>query len=333
MEIADFAQDFRTDKVPEKLSAMITAAVAAVLLAWPAFAADANSPAPDEPNSPAAASQGADNKDPNSLAVRERVGFNRQCEYIFANFVDKDGFVNYKSLKFKRVYMKALLIEMEQTDRDEYKSWTKDEQMAFWINAYNIQKLWLIINNFPVESTRWSRFWDWLSPHDIRHIDKTVGGIPIQKFIIMDEEFTFRAIEERLRTDFDEPRVFFALSWASRGGPPLRPEPYYGYRLDDQLDEQVRKYLSSPRAFRIDRDKKRVEVSCLFGPDLYGKLFTQKYGTDLKFKDHPPDMRAVLNFICGYISPAEKSFLETESYSVEDITYDWTINDIGQRDR
>ncbi len=333
MEIADFALDFRTDKVPEKLSAIIIAAVAAVLLVWPAFGADANTAATNEPNSPAAASQGPDNKEPNSPAARERVGFNKQCAYIFANFVDKDGCVNYKSLKFKRVYMKALLIEMEQTDRDEYKSWTKDEQMAFWINAYNIQKLWLIMNNFPVESTRWSRFWDWLGPHDIRHIDKTVGGIPIQKFIIMDEEFTFRAIEDRLRTDFDDPRAFFALSWASLGGPPLRPEPYYGYKLNDQLNEEVREYLSVPCGFRIDGDKKRVELSCLFGPALYGKLFTQKYGTDLKFKDHPPEVRAVLNFISGYVSPTERSFLETESYTVGDITFDWTINDIGQRGR
>jgi len=332
MEIEGFGRDFRTDKVPEKLSAIIIAALAAVLLAASAFAADANSPAPTEPNAPAA-NQAPDDGDPNSTIAPERVKFNKQCAYIFANFVDKDGFVNYKSLKFKRVYMKALLIEMEQTDRDEYKSWTKDEQMAFWINAYNIQKLWVIMNNFPIDSTKLDRIIRWWGPHDIHHIDKNIGGIDVQKFIIMDEEFTFLEIDKRLRRDFDDRRVFFALSWACRGGPPLRPEPYYGYKLDEQLDEQVKKYLTSPYGFRIDRDKKRVELSYLFSPSMYGELFTEKYGTDLKFKDHPVDVRAVLNFICGYIAGGDKDFLETQPYSIDYITFDWTVNDISQRGR
>jgi len=321
--------------VLEKLSAIIIAALAAVLLAGHAFAADANSPA-HEPNAPPAAVEtgsGAENAEPNSAPARDRVVFNRMCTDILAKMVDDDGFVNYTSLKFKRTHMTALGYELQTLGRDEYNSWTKDEQMAFWINAYNIQKLWIIMNNFPIESTRWDRLFKSWGPHSIRHIDKNVGGIDVQKFIIMDEEFTFREIDKRLRTDFDDPRVFLALSWACRGGPPLRLEPYYGYKLDEQLDEQMKKYLTSPYGFRIDRDKKKVELSYLFSPSMYGKLFTDNYGTDLKFKDHPKDVRAVLNFISGYVSPAEKGFLETESYTVGDITFDWTINDISRRGR
>ena len=335
----DGPEIFGLHKVFKRLSVLTVTVVAAAFFAWSGLAragvpADANVPvAPADPNAPPAIGERqnlTDANDPNSSApVPERVEFNRKCAYILGQVVTEDGLVDYRQLKYKRVHMFALLSELQTLDRAQYESWTKAEQMAFWINAYNIEKLWLIMNNFPIESTRWDRLFKW-GPHDIRHIEKNVGGIDIQKFIIMDEEYTFRAIDRRLRTDFDDPRVFLALSWASLGGPPLRPGPYYGYKLDAQLDEQVRRYLSSPRAFHIDRDKKKVELSYLFNPNMYGKTFAGKYSTDRKFKDHPADVRAVLNFVSGCVSDYDRTFLETESYSIEDITYDWTINDVSQ---
>jgi hypothetical protein len=144
----------------------------------------------------------------------------------------------------------------------------------------------------------------------------------------MDEEFTLSEIDKRFfRKEFDDPRIFFAVSRGSMSSPPLRNEPYYGHRLNKQLDDQVKRFLSSPLALRIDAEKQRVYLSSLFQSSSYGKEFIRKFAINKKFKDYDPATRAVLNFITNYVSKDIVSFLEVGNYSVKYMKYDWTIND------
>lgn len=249
--------------------------------------------------------------------------FHTKCAGILKNYVNDKGMVDYKALKRKKLELNQLLDEFAKLDPNEYNSWPKEDKIAFWLNAYNIKLLKIIVDNYPIESQRILRvLW---GPDSIRHIE---GIWDKYKFIVMDEEFTLKEIEQRFfRKEFDEPRVFFALSCASLSGPPLRNEPYYGHRLYEQLDDQVRKFLSNPLAFRIDREKQIVHLSAVFHPSWYGEEFISKYGTDKKFKDQPPSVRAVLNLAANYISEQALFFLERENYSVKYITYNWTLND------
>jgi hypothetical protein len=144
----------------------------------------------------------------------------------------------------------------------------------------------------------------------------------------MDEEFTFKKIEQRFfKQEFDDPRLFLALSDACLSSPLLRNEPYYGNKLDNQLDDQIRKFLTSSLGLIIDRNKNSVYLSAAFEPGRFGNEFIQKYSIDRKFKDHPPVVRAVLNFVSKYISDEDVSFLEVGNYSIHYMKYDWTIND------
>jgi hypothetical protein len=250
------------------------------------------------------------------------VSFHDKCAAILNNYVNEKGMVNYKTLKRKRE-LTNLLNEFSTLDPDEYNSWPREDKIAFWINTYNVQMLKIIINNYPINPSRiLSMVW---GPYSIRHIK---GIWTRYKFIIMDEQFTLAEIEQRFfREEFDEPRVFFALSQASLSGPPLRNEPYYGNKLYEQLDDQTRKFLSSPLAFISDRTKEKVHLSAMLESTWHGKDFIKKYGTDKKFKDQKPAVRAVLNFITKYISKQDAHFLEVGNYSVKYIKYDWTIND------
>ena len=254
------------------------------------------------------------------------VSFHDKCADILNNFVDEKGMVNYRKLRRKKPQLSKLLDEFAKLDPSEYNSWPKEDKIAFWINAYNIKKLRIIVDNYPIESSRILRiFWH---PNSIRHIDRNIGGISRQKFIVMDEEFTLAEVERRFfRKQFNEPRVFFALSHASLSSPPLRNEPYYGRKLIDQLDDQAKKFLSSPQGFRIDREKQTVYLSAIFQSTWYGKEFITKYRTDKKFKDQQPQVRAVLNFLTNYISRQDVSFLQLNNYSVKYINYDWILNE------
>ena len=249
--------------------------------------------------------------------------FHDKCAGILGQFVDDKGKVNYKMLKRKRPELRGLLDEFAALKPSQYNSWPKEDKIAFWINVYNIQMLNIIVSNYPIQSLRIMRlFWP---PTSIRHIE---GIWSKYKFIVMDEEFTLREIEQRLfRREFTEPRVFFAISYASASGPALRNEPYYGRKLSRQLDEQVKEFLSSPRAFKIDRKKQKVYLSAILKSTWYGRQFISGYGTDKKFKDKEPAVRAVLNFATNYIPQQDVSFLETGNYSIEYIAYDWRLNE------
>ncbi|MFH1717021.1 MAG: DUF547 domain-containing protein [Planctomycetota bacterium] len=250
--------------------------------------------------------------------------FHDKCEYILKNFVDDKGMVDYQGLRQKRFGLRSLLDEFKRLDPAEYKSWSGDDKTAFWINAYNLEKLKIVAENYPIKpsSRILTVYW---GPFSLRHIEDKIA---VHKFLVMDEQFTFARIEKRFFSEESgDPRVFFALTSASLSSPPLRNEPYYGHKLNEQLESQARRFTSSPIAFDIDREKQVVSLSAMFELSSHGKDFLKKYATGKKFKVHPPVTRAVLNFITNYISEQDVSFLGVGDYSVKYMKHDWTIND------
>jgi len=249
--------------------------------------------------------------------------FHNKCAEFLKSFVDDNGMVDYKTLRRKRLQLWAILREFNELDRSEYESWLREDKIAFWINAYNLQKLSIVTDNYPIEASRFNIIF--YGPSSIRHIESQITRF---KFLVMDEEFTFAEIDRRFfRGKFNDPRIFFAITGACMSSPSLRNEPYYGYKLDEQLEDQTKKFLSSPLAFRIDREKERVYLSAMFQMSSYGREFFKGFAIDRKFKDQTPTTRAVLNFICNYISEQDVSFLEVGNYTVKYMRYDWTIND------
>jgi len=251
--------------------------------------------------------------------------FHDKCAGILKEFVNYTGMVDYKGLRRKRLELRALLRQFDKLDPGEYESWSREDKIAFWINVYNLQKLRVVTDNYPIQPSSRILTIFYRGTNNIRHIEGKIAG---HKFLVMDEEFTFATIEKRFfRGEFDDPRVFFAVSNACLSSPPLRNEPYYGHNLSEKLDEQTKKFLSSPLAFSIDREKQKVYLSALFQSSWYGREFVHKFAIDRKFKDQPAQTRAVLNFITNYISKEKVSFLETGNYTIKYMTFDWTIND------
>lgn len=295
-----------------------------------------------EPPEPAVEPNEAPSREPNEAAAvavepeqREPVAEGQAAalpsfvtEYtgILQEYVRKDGRVDYRTLRRRRLQLKQLLMTLDGLDPNAYAGWSREAKLAFWINAYNLKMLETITRNYPIESSWWLRL-TW-PPSDIRHIK---GIWTDYKFIVMDEEFTLTEVERRFfRTTFGDPRAYLAVTYATRSSPRLQRGPYIGANLDGQLDEQVRNFLSDPKGFRIDRPKRTVHLSALFKPSWRGKEFVGRYGTDKKFKERPPETRAVLNFITKYLAREDVYFLETENYALEYGNFDWRINDTSR---
>ena len=250
---------------------------------------------------------------------------NKYAEVLSEN-VNTNGMVNYRKLKTKRADLYNLLDQLRRFDPNEYNAMSKEEKTAFWINAYNIKMLSIIIDNYPIESEPLMRFL-WASD-SVLHIGRKIGVFEKQKIIVMSEEFTLEEIEQNIfYKQLNEPMAFFALTHASLSGPPLRNEPYSGKKLDEQFDDQIKKYLTDRNNFQIDTDNRKVFLPAILQGSWYGKYFLDKYGTDKKFKDQRPEVAAVLNCIIKYLPANDAAYLELKNYNVDFLPHNWKIND------
>lgn len=227
---------------------------------------------------------------------------------VLKTYVNDAGLVDYQGLQANREQLDKFNQSLAAVSPETYGAWNEPEQIAFWMNAYNSLTLQSIIDRDPL-------------PESIKDIS---GVWNRRKFSIAGESKTLNNIEhDTLRQDFDEPRLHVALVCAAISCPPLRNEPYLPEKLDAQLDDQVEKFIASPHGFNLDRQENRVALSSIF--KWYGKDWVDTYGVKDKFAGNSKQ-RAVINFLSQYLSSEERQYLETESYKVNHLDYDWSLN-------
>ena len=246
---------------------------------------------------------------------------NESYAMVLAKYVDSEGMVNYKDLKEDREPLDRYVESLAVLDPNVYEQLSTDEKIAFWINAYNALTLQTIINHYPI--TKGGLISGLRFPENsIRQIPGVWDEISHR---VMGREMTLNNIEhDTLRKQFSEPRIHMALVCASMDCPPLRREPYMADRLDAQLDDQARRFLASPRKFRIDRAKHIVYLSSIF--KWFAPDFSVRYGKDPSQGD-PSEVSTVLEFVSLYVNAEDAQQLKTVDHKVKYIDYDWSLNE------
>jgi hypothetical protein len=242
---------------------------------------------------------------------------------VLRKFVNQEGLVNYQGLKADPRKLQDFLQALAQVRPEDYQTWQVPQQIAFWINAYNSLTLKAIIDHYPIRASFWRslRF----PRNSIRQIPGVWTDL---RFSVQGQRMTLDHIEhDILRRRFNEPRIHMALVCAARGCPPLRAEPYVGRKLDDQLNDQARRFLANPKKFKIDRKEKRVYLSPIF--KWFGEDFIRTYGTNNGFSRFSPAEGAVLNFIQSYLPKEERDYLVRGDYDISYLKYDWSLNEQG----
>src|SRR5438045_1884559 len=64
----------------------------------------------------------------------------------------RDGLVYYRALKGERGRLDRYIASLNVTAAT-YQGWSKGQQMAFWVNAYNAFVLETVINQYPMQGT------------------------------------------------------------------------------------------------------------------------------------------------------------------------------------
>jgi hypothetical protein len=202
------------------------------------------------------------------------------------------GQVDYRALKAAPAALNGYLDTLAAVRESEFKAWSEPRQLAFYFNLYNAATLKLIVDHYPVDS--------------IKDIGNIFSGPWDQKVVrLFGETITLNNLEhDILRKDFNEPRLHMALVCAAKGCPPLRNEAYVGKRLDAQLDDQSRVYLTGSFGLQIDRPKGEARISSIF--KWYGKDF--------------PSVRAFVE------KHSDQSLM---GLKIRYLDYDWSLNGKG----
>ncbi len=182
---------------------------------------------------------------------------------------------------------------------------SRDEQLAYWLNLYNVTMLNEIIEVYPKRNLKKMI----VGKKSIKSKKiLTVAGIQLS---LDDIQYTI------LKNNYNnDPLVIYGLYQGIIGGPNIRRRAYTGSDVWRALKNNANEFVNSNRG-TYSRDPKTFQVSSLY--DRNREFF--------------PDFQSDLSkHIMTYVEGDERVELQSASTLKPDID-DWTITDLGGTDR
>ena len=220
---------------------------------------------------------------------------------------NKQSRVDYMGFAAERATLKTVLVQWSAVSAASFTAFTRDQQMAFLINAYNGFTVELILSKYP----------------DLKSI-KDLGSLiqsPWKKkfFQLLGEEHHLDWIEhEQLRPKYADPRVHAAVNCASIGCPALRPEGFTATRLEAQLDDGMARFMGDHTRNRFAHGK--AELSSIF------KWFHEDFEKGhLGFGKLDDVLARYAEQLADTASDQAK--LKSGGVSIAYLDYDWSLND------
>ena len=208
----------------------------------------------------------------------------------------RDGRVDYAGFKTEEAKLDRYLKILENVDPGIL---SRNEQFAFYINAYNAWTIKLILSGYPGVTS-------------IKDLGSLLKSPWKKKIVRIDGKvITLDHVEhEILRPRYKDPRVHFAINCAAKSCPPLRPEPFNGNILERQLDDSTRSFINNPQSYRLDDSE--LYVSRIF------KWFSEDFNEDI--------FGFFLKYATGNLKKELKS--KSERIVVQYLEYDWSLNEV-----
>ncbi len=181
---------------------------------------------------------------------------------LLSSHVSEDGLVDYEGFIRDSSRLNEYL-DMLSDHHPNDANWSREERLAYWINAYNAFTVKLIIKNYPTASIK-----------DIQPGITFINTVWDIKFIeIEGEQYDLNNIEHGIiRPRFDEPRIHFAVNCAAVSCPILQNRAYTAKQLDQQLDYAARTFINDPTRNKLSEDQLQLsKIFNWYGGDFGGR--------------------------------------------------------------
>jgi hypothetical protein len=232
----------------------------------------------------------------------------------------RDGLVYYRALRSDRSRLDGYVTALAAAKLDAA---SPAEQTAFWINAYNALVLKTVIDHYPIPQR--SR------EYPAGSIRQIPGAFEKTAHRVAGRTITLDQIEQTVLPAFNDPRVFLALGRGATGSGRLRSEAFTADTLERQLAGAAAECTARATCAYVDRAAGNVLVSSIFS--WREKEFVAAYSekADELFRTRSPIERAALALIGPTLLTTEREFLEKNTFKVNFIPFDWTLNDLTGR--
>ena len=223
---------------------------------------------------------------------------------------NKQSQADYAGFAKDRAGLKQVLDTMSAVPKADFDMWSREQRMAFLINAYNAFTVEVILTKYP----------------DIKSI-KELGSFnrgpwKNEFFTLLGAKRHLDWIEhEELRPKYADPRVHGAVNCASIGCPALRTEAFTAGKLEAQLDDGMLRFMGDRTRNRVAGGK--VEVSSIF------KWFKEDFEKGHKGFAKLPDVFAKYATQLSD-KPEEQAALKAGTLAVSYLDYDWSLNAVGR---
>ena len=232
-------------------------------------------------------------------------------QHVVLNAQGNASTLRYAAIQAQRGSLRRCLDSLSAVSASSYATWNRQQQLAFLINAYNAFTVELILTRYPQLKS-------------IKDLGSFLSSPWKRKFFsLLGQERSLDEIEhEMIRAPgvFNDPRIHVAVVCASIGCPMLRIEPFVAERLDVQLDDALRRFLSDRTRNRFDPVSRTLAVSRIF--DWYRKDFELGHqgfsSLQAVFARHAEALAE---------TPQEQADIRAGRYQIVHLDYDWSLND------
>lgn len=227
---------------------------------------------------------------------------------LLSRFAHIDGTIDYGTMVRVRRLLEIYLQRLADADPEAFAD--ADDQLAFYLNAYNAIAVHQVLLAYPVSSIR------------------QIPGALTRPYPIGRRNVSLNTLHASVLRTFGDPRIHAAINPATRGSGPIRPQAFSGLGLQQELDAAMRRFLDDPiHGARLDVKTKRIYISSIFR--LFGGDFLQPHtmpspaGLVAGWMQTPP----LLMVLDPYL-PAELAIAVRQIQpDVWFLPYAWTLND------
>jgi hypothetical protein len=232
----------------------------------------------------------------------------------------RNGDVYYRAIKSERAKLDSYINLLATASVEKL---SREEQMAFWLNAYNALVLRTVADHYPIQGRS--------SEYPAKSIRQIPGAFERLPHRVAGRTLTLDQIEQTVLSGFHDPRVYFAIGRGAVGSGRLRSEAFTGARLEEQLADVAAECVNRAQCVAIDRANGKVGASAIFS--WREKEFAAAYADKAPeaFAARSPIERAVLAFVLPKLLTTEKEFLGKNTFQLTYTTFDWTLNDLTGR--
>jgi len=237
----------------------------------------------------------------------------------------RDGLVYYQALRGDRGKLDRYLASLDSPGTTAaWATWTRDQQAAFWVNAYNAFVLRTVIDRYPIRGRA--------PQYPTVSIRQIPGAFERALHRAAGRSVTLDAIEKTILPEFRDPRLYVALGRGAIGSPRLRSEAFIGARLETQLRNVAAECPTRSECILVDPTANRIVVTPVVG--WHEAEFVAVYDSaTTRFGNRSPIERAVLAFIDPNLLVTEREFLARDQFRVTYGEFDWGLNDLTGRTR